>query len=178
MSMSRTNVESQASTYSIKGQKSEKLPDNLPIQIYVVGDDLFSKALSAQLSKRLEAIPRFSQVAVLSSPPKNSNQSVLLITPDRSGRFWSPVYSKSQFTVHLVFASDGDISWQNDEVVRMPESDIQVVRIQADFSVKDTSSGLISRIYYQKYIAESLAERMADSLASSLDAQTNQSSIN
>lgn len=72
MSMSRTNVKSQASTYSIKGQKSEKLPDNLPIQIYVVGDDLFSKALSAQLSKRLEAIPRFSQVAVLSSPQKTA----------------------------------------------------------------------------------------------------------
>lgn len=178
MATSQTKIESQVSTYSIQGQKSEKLPENLPIQIYVEGNDLFSRALIAQLNKQLEPLPHFSQVSVLSSPPQNSNQSILSISPDQSGRFWTPVYSNSQFTVHLVFASDGDISWQNDEVIRMPESAIQVVRVRAEFSVKDTSFGLISRIYYQKYLAERFAEQIAESLSSTLDAQTNQSSVN
>jgi len=181
VSISQTKIESQVSTYGFKGQTSEKLPAELPLQIYVENDDLFSRALRDQLNKRLKAIPRFNQVSILSEisvlgdHPQNSNQSVLIVNSSESGRLWTPIYGRSQFTVNLIFASDGDISWRNDKVVRMNNAaEVQVVRVSADFTVKDSSFGLISRIYYHKYIAEQVAAQLVKSLSTSIDAQVKQ----
>ena len=181
ISTSQTKIESQISTYGFKGQTSEKLPAELPLQIYVEGDDLFSRALRDQLSKRLKTIPQFNQTSILSEisilgdQPQNSNQSILVVNSSESGRLWTPIYGRSQFTVNLIFASDGDISWQNDKVVRMNNPiGVQVVRISADFSVKDSSFGLVSRIYYNNYLAEQVAAQLVKSLSTSIDAQVNQ----
>lgn len=174
MATSQTKIESQVTTYGLKGQASGELPAHLPVQIYVAGDDLFSKALRDQLNKHLQAIPRFNQVSLLSTLPEKSKQSVLMIDQGEAARLWTPVYGRSQFTVHFVFASDGDISWRNEDVVRMKSSNTQVVRIRADLTVNDSSFGLISRIYYQKYLAERVASQIATSLSSSIEAQVNQ----
>ncbi len=181
ISTSQTKIESQVTTYGFKGETSEKLPAKLPVQIYVEGDDLFSRALRDQLSKRLEAIPRFNQVSILSEisvlgeQPQNNNLSVLVINSSESERLWTPIYGRSQFTVNLIFASDGDISWRNDKVVRMNNTiGVQVVRISADFTVQDSTFGLISRIYYNRYLADQVATQIASSLSSSVEAQVNQ----
>ena len=181
ISTSQTKIESQVNTYGFTGQTSEKLPPELPLQIYVEGDDLFSRALRDQLSKRLEAIPRFNQVSILNeisilgAQPQNSNPSILVVNSSESGHRWTPIYGRSQFTVNLIFASDGDISWRNDKVVRMNNAiAVQVVRISADFTVQDSTFGLISRIYYNRYLADQVATQIASSLSSSVEAQVNQ----
>lgn len=181
ISTSQTKIESQVTTYGIKGKTSEKLPAKLPVQIYVEGDDLFSRALRDQLSKRLEAIPRFdqasilSEVSVLGGQPQNDNLSVLVINSSESERLWTPIYGRAQFIVNLYFASDGDISWRNDTVVRMNNTTgVQVVRINAEFTVQDSTFGLISRIYYNRYLADQVATQIASSLSSSVEAQVNQ----
>jgi hypothetical protein len=173
MSTSQTKIESQVTTYGIKGQASGELPAHLPVQIYVEGDDLFSKVLRDQLRERLEATPRFNQVSILGMLPEKSNQPVLLIDPGEAVNLWTPIYGRSRFSINLIFASDGDISWRNEDAVRMNSSAVQVVRIRSDFTVNDSSIGLISRIYYQKYLAERVASQIAISLSSSIEAQVN-----
>ena len=174
MSTSQTKIESQVTTYGMNGQGSNELPAHLPVQIYVTGDNLFSNALRDQLRIRLEATPRFNQVSIPNALPQNSEQPVLLIDPGEAGRLWTPVYGKSRFSINLIFASDGDISWRNEDVVRMNNIDGQVIRIRADFTVNDSSFGLISRIFYQKYLAERAASQIATSLFSSIELQVNQ----
>jgi len=75
--------------------------------------------------------------------------------------------------VNFVFSSNGDLSWQDEEVVAFTSDQGKVVAVKGDIQLSDTSFGLISWPAYQTHLADELAQRIDEAILRALAGPTN-----
>jgi hypothetical protein len=96
--------------------------------------------------------------------PQASDGPVLFVEVTPRQFLWLAVYTRAKLDVHMVYSSDGDLSWMDQQAVVMESSPL--VRMRGDFEVADTSIGLMTLRGQARY----LGRQAADELLKAIDA--------
>jgi len=158
---SATEVEHTLST----ARAGETLPQNMArgstLYYVVQGEDRLAKVLRGALAAELEALPAVSAATDISGMAQEERAPLLLVALAPQ-RLWTPLYGRATVTAQLYFADDGDAPWPVDEAMVLETS--PAVRASGEFTVVDSTWGLISRPAYSEHLAEALAQRIATAL--------------
>ncbi len=136
--------------------------------LHVAGDGELRGDLEKALIPRLEKVAGIADVRVLGSMPSESANPilpVLVVEARRDASTWTPAYASASIVTRIVYASDGDLSWQNDKAVVMGRNDgLPQLRMRGDLTLGDTTRGVISRPAYQRHLAQQIASAVSDTL--------------
>jgi hypothetical protein len=160
---SRTEENHSLSTY----RTGESLPDSMAsgfrLSLVVDGQDQLAEAVATALQAELEENTTVDSVTITTDTPDSGASPVLLVDL-ASDRLWTPVYGRATLTAQLFFAYDGDAPWPLDEPVVFRVS--PAVKADGQFTIEDTTWGLISKPAYSEHLAQALADAMATALQS------------
>jgi hypothetical protein len=82
---------------------------------------------------------------------------------------WTPVYASAGVVTRIVYASDGDLSWREDTVVKMGRNDGgPQVRVRGDLELKDTTRGVVSRPAYHRHLSQQIALAVSNTVKKQL----------
>jgi len=158
---SATETNHTLSTY----RTGETLPQSMSPPFYlsyaVTGGGQLAEALAAALEVELEEVTAVDTATILADPQQKQNEPILLVDL-ASDRLWTPVYGRSTVKAQLFYAYDGDAPWPLDEPVVFRVS--PAVKADGQFTVDDTSWGLLSKPAYDEHLAQALAETIASAL--------------
>ena len=154
---SASEAEHSLSTYRSGEEQPAVMNPGFELALYVEGEDSVSQALPVLLVEQLEATT-VGQVRVVGDL-SGVTEPALLVQVDVQQRLWTPVYGRAEVTAEVFFAYDGDLPWPRDEAVVLDES--PAVLADGNFSVADTTWGLLSRPAYSEHLAELLAQEIA-----------------
>jgi hypothetical protein len=79
-----------------------------------------------------------------------------------SDRLWTPFYGRATVKAQLYYADDGDAPWPLEEPVVFRES--PAVKASGEFTLVDTTWGLIAKPAYTRRLAQMLAQAIASAL--------------
>ncbi|HEX2922885.1 MAG TPA: hypothetical protein VHS28_02520 [Chloroflexota bacterium] len=169
VAQSQTNTNSTISKASIglsSGATSQPIGTVL---LYVAGDGDFRVRLEKELAPRLESVTGISGVRVLDSLPQDTTLPTLMVESKPANLTWTPVIANAGVVTRMYYASDGGMSWRNDAVLAMgrPDGGPQL-RVRGDLELKDNSWGLLSRIGYQRHLAQQTAISVSNALKQQL----------
>jgi hypothetical protein len=91
-----------------------------------------------------------------------NGQAPLLLVDFVSDRLWTPFYGRATVQAQIYYAYDGDAPWPLDEPVVFRTS--PAVKADGEFTLVDTTWGLISKPAYNENLAQALAMAIADAL--------------
>lgn len=154
-----TSSQTQTSASLGTGRSGETLPANMApgftLDYQVTGPDELATAVREALPDALAAtsVGEATAVAALNA----TDHPRLLIVVDVVERVWTPVYGRAHVTANVYFASAADVPW--DEAMVLTES--PEIQAEGEFSVEDTSWGLLSKPAYTQMLAQALANEMA-----------------
>lgn len=160
LAQSSTETEFSLATYRSGETLPASMSSGLRLAYTVTGGDSLSQAVTAALPEALAEIGVGDTTAV--SDLDDITGPVLLVMLDVEQRLWTPVYGRAQVTATAFFADDGQAPWPLDEPVVMQDS--PAVKADGEFTVSDTTWGLISKPAYEEIIAQALAQAIADGL--------------
>ena len=135
--------------------------------LHVEGNDRLQCSLQARLNQVLADLPGIGDVTVTGRRTAQPGSALVAVSFVERQVFWTPLYSRSQLHVHVAYASDGDISFDDGgEVTRFKsaEGDPPTVRFLASYALADVTWGLVSQPGYQDYLAEQIASRVKASI--------------
>jgi hypothetical protein len=159
---STTEVNHTLSTY----RSGERLPDNMTpgftLSYAVSGDEQMAEALAATLQLALADQTSVGTATAVSSSPSDKQAPFLLVDLSSSDRLWTPVYGQATVKAQIYYAYDGDAPWPLDEPVVFRVS--PAVKADGEFTVVDTTWGLISKPAYYEHLAQALAEDISNAL--------------
>jgi hypothetical protein len=162
-------TESQAATYTFGLQEDDSLPLEQPLDLYVDAPRGLADALADALARDLANVPQIGPVTPQPLPAEAAADGVLLVEIDEPSVFvWTPLYTRAVMTVNVAYASDGEVTWIEEEVVRMTNDD-PVVRVRAAHDVDQTTVGLVSLPGYRRYLAEGVSIQIVNQLAGALE---------
>lgn len=167
-----TAVESQVETYAFSAS-SEEMPLLLEqdLALYVIAPERLQDDLTAALVEQLGTSPYVRDVNRRQPPAAAAPDSVLVVEIDEANVLWTPFYARSRLPVTVAYASDGEVAWIDEEVVRLNNDEPVeglVVRLSGEFQVTDTAYGVMSLPGYYHYLGRQLAIRINESVAESL----------
>lgn len=127
----------------------------------VTGDEALARVLTPDLEEQLEAMPSVGAATAVPASQQNEAAPFLLVelSPER---LWTPFYGRATVNAQVYFAYDGDAPWPLDEAVVFDTS--PAVKAHGEFTVVDTSWGLISKPAYNEHLARALAKAVATAL--------------
>lgn len=158
---STTETNHSLSTY----RAGETLPDSMTypftLSYAVTGEDLLGGALTTALQAELEGATAVDTATIMTDPQEGIPGPILLIDL-ASDRTWTPFYGNTTLKVQIYYAYNGDAPWPLDEPVVFRDS--PAIKADGEFTVVDTTWGLLSKPAYNEYLAQTLAERIAAAL--------------
>lgn len=166
----QTTVDRQLSVgRSIPGEADGQLPESMrdqPALAYsVTGDDRLADALRGALDQQLRANPILGDIVLIEPPSEIAEAPYLIIEITRQEITWTPVYATATLTAQAAFSSDGDVSFRERSQMGPQNGDRQPLsQAEAEFQLRDTSWGLISRPAYLRLVATSLAENISQAM--------------
>lgn len=163
----KTSVESQSATSSAGFDEAAVLPLEPNMDLYVIGPGRLSDAVQDQLEAALRDNSYIGEVHVLEGEPAQSEAAVLVLRTEDSEIFWTPIYSRSQVKVNLSYASDGEVTWMDEEVVNLTNSK-PAIRYKGDFESRGYAFGIMSLPGYYHYLSAELSQKIVESLAASM----------
>ena len=169
-------VDSTASTYSFSIGEKTPLPLEQSLDLYVQGPPELEDELAEALSAKLATNPYVGEINLHEHevPPAPGADSVLIVAIEQpSTLFWSPLYARTTMTVDVAYASDGEVDWIDEDVVRLSNEGVPepVVRIEGEYAFDGSAYGLISGPGYAHYLAEEVAQTVNQSLADTIASQ-------
>ncbi len=159
---SRTN--SQSTVASSSG--GDGAPKSVVVDttgLYVEGPDALAASLGAEIRQGLQGEQHVGELTTINMPADKLDiaQMVVQVTPET--RIWTPFYAQSEYLVSVSYASNGDVSFRNQEAPHFmfvgPQAAMQ---FDAEITVKDQSAGLMSAPGYRHYLAEKIAGMIKD----------------
>ena len=158
---SKTETNHSLSTY----RAGEMLPDSITpgftLSYAVNGEDSWAAALASALQAELEAQMSVGTAASVLGLPQNNHAPFLLVDLS-SDRLWTPFYGRAMLSAQIYFAYDGDAPWSLGEPVVLQVS--PAVKADGEFTLVDTTWGIISKPAYNEYLAQGLAKAVATAL--------------
>jgi hypothetical protein len=174
LQQARMSVDSSGETYSFSVDEDTPLPLEQDIDLYVRAPLTLQEELAASLREQLPAVPYVRDVNILKGPSESSKDSILIVEIlEPAVQFWSPFYTRTLATVDVVYASDGEVAWIDEPVVRLNNEGVPepVVRVHREHNFDGRAYGLISRPGYDQYLAEEIARTVSHALAAALASQ-------
>ena len=155
---STTETNHSLSTY----RAGETLPDSMmpdfTLSYAVNGEGQLAAALASALQAELEAQTSVDTAMSISGLPQNKPAPFLLVDLS-SDRLWMPFYGRTTLKAQIYYAHDGDAPWPLDEPIVFEDS--PAVKADGEFTLVDTTWGLISKPAYNQHLAQGLAEAIA-----------------
>ncbi len=167
-SQGRTNSQLSAFSSRPDGIQQAAFPPG-ELRLYVPGDDPFSAALRKELSILLGSGPAFRGVRIEGSPSSTRGEPALMVETSRRAGLWTPVRATGDLEVKAVYASDGDLSWRDDQVVHMENHGQPLRRIKGEFLVEDSTNGLTSVKGYDRHLGRYVAQQVSSSLLKAVE---------
>lgn len=161
MAQSNTRVEHTLGT----ARAGETLPQNMApgstLYFAVRGHDQLSAALRPALKRELQALSEVGVATDISGMAEEERAPFLLVelAPER---LWTPVFAEATLTAQVYFAFDGDAPWAIGQPIVLQES--PAVKASGEFTLTDSSWGLISKPSYNTILARALARDIAAAL--------------
>ncbi|MGD8804821.1 MAG: hypothetical protein PVH65_03180 [Chloroflexota bacterium] len=161
VAQSKTETNHSLSTY----RSGETLPDSMAsgfrLWLVVDGQDQLAEALAQALQVELERNTAVDSVTIATDLPEPGAGPVLLVDLT-SDRLWTPPYGRATLAAQVFFAYNGDAPWPLDEPVVFRVS--PAVKADGEFTVEDTTWGLVSKPAYTEHLAQALAQDVAAAL--------------
>lgn len=156
---SATEVNHSLSTYRTGEALPESMMPGFSLPYAVSGEDQLAAALETALQAELE-----TQTSVGTATPDSlENETAPFLLVDlASNRLWTPFYGRATLQAQIYYASDGDVPWPLEEPVELQV--VPAIKSDGQFTVVDTTWGLLSKPAYNKHLAEALAEAVAAAL--------------
>lgn len=127
------------------------------VNVFVESDDPLGERLQRALVDQLREDTSFAVVGSLDSLDEVGDDPVLVVRFLERSWLWTPFYGQGSLRLEVAYASNGDLSWREDDVVEMPSSGVPesgVVWLKGEYNIHDSSWGVISRIAYRQRLAE------------------------
>ena len=160
LASSRTESGFTLSTYRLGETAPATMSSGFSLVYTVTGSDPMSQAVADALADALAATEVGQATAVANLDGVTG--PALLVTLDKQERLWTPVYGRANLTAVVYYAYDGQAPWPLDEAVHLTES--PAVKADGEFTISDTTWGLLSRPGYQDHLAAALAQAIAGGL--------------
>lgn len=160
LATSRTESGFTLSTYRTGETVPATMSPGFPLVYTVTGSDSLSPAVAAALPDALAATEVGQATAVANLDGVTG--PALLVTLDVADRLWTPVYGRANLTATVYYAYDGQAPWPLDEAVQFTGS--PAIKADGEFTVSDTTWGLLSHPSYQAHLAAALAQAIAGGL--------------
>jgi hypothetical protein len=132
------------------------------LTISVAGEERLAEALSKALQTELEAQTSVGTAMITPHDRAQGRRGPLLLIDLASDQLWTPFYGHTTSNAHIYYAYDGDAPWLLDEPVVFRDS--PAVKADGEFTLVDTTWGLISKPAYTQHLAQALAEAIAVAL--------------
>lgn len=142
--------------------------DNMPasmqrkdtISLILVGEGPLVEALKESLVKKL-AEAGLGQIRLEQGLKPLYPNPVLIVKVVGPGPIWTPLFAKSDFSIHAGYDSGGDTTFMAPiEETHTSIGKPDAANMYAEYDVKDRSLGLISRPGYYRYLADYLAREI------------------
>lgn len=162
---STTKNDTVVNTYSLGIEQGQRPPAIPALRVFIEGKGAFTNALQRELIRYLERHGSYGQVKVLDEPEGFADEPLMHVSVRRQVTIWTPIFAQASYQVTLVYASDGDLTWREDESVVIELKQIPSIRLRGVFGVQDRSLGLVTWHGYESY----LGRRTADILTQTLE---------
>lgn len=161
---STTRTEHHISTFAYPGNDTEiSVSGNVAVEVVGPDDDSLVEAVHRQLL----ADPAMGPASLVAAA--DSDDTARLIVDITDGDVsWLPVWSHAVIEPHVVYASDGDVSWKDETPVVMNSAAGPVLRVRGDLTIADESRGLMSRPGYRRHLAQQVASGVREAMAQQL----------
>lgn len=134
------------------------------LTLVVLGDNDLTAALRKGLEANLANGQAFRDAEIAESPSSPVSNPALLVELPGQDIFWTPFYARGQLTVKVTYASDGDLSWRDDAVIRMDHLNGPALRALGDFQIEDTTIGIVSLHHYHNHLGLKVAAEVGGSI--------------
>ena len=156
---------SMASSTGSGGPLAQISPDKTGL--FISGDDKHVNALQRELTHLLGGQIQFGEIVLVDGMSDKAEYPLLFVTLDKLDITWSPVYAHAELEVTVSYASNGDVSFRHTTPVEFKHtSDQPSMMISGQYSLADTSWGLISNPGYVNYLAKEIAKAISADLLS------------
>lgn len=135
------------------------------VAVEVIGQD--GDPLVEVVRRQLLAEPAMGPASLVAAADRDDTAR-LLVDISKRDVSWLPVLSHAVIEPHIVYASDGDLSWKDETPVEMHSDDGSLLRIRGDLTIEDESRGLMSRPAYRQHLAQQIASGVRDAMAQQL----------
>jgi hypothetical protein len=159
-----TRSESQVQTFTTGVEQGQPKPAIHQLTVYVDEPGYLQDSVRQGLVKRMQDTRGIQDLRVVSEMPQSGDGPVLFVKVAPRQFLWLPVFTRANLDVRMVYSSDGNLSWMDQQSVVMESSPL--VRMKGDFNVADTSTGLMTLRGQARY----LGRQAADELLKSIDA--------
>jgi hypothetical protein len=164
MAHGTTRSESQVQTFTAGVAQGQPKPAIHQLTVYVEEPGYLQGSVRQGLVKRVQDTHGIQDLRVVSDMPQSGDGPVLFVEVTPRQFLWLAVYTRANLDVRMVYSSDGDLSWMDQQAVVMESSPL--VRMRGDFDVADTTLGLMTLRGQARY----LGRQTADELLKAIDA--------
>jgi hypothetical protein len=167
---SETRANSQVTTLtSGSGEQAlGQVPPGWTIALQVAGGGGIESRLRTSLPAEMERRPSIGEVRGLRSPDDPVDTPAMLVELTQAETGWTPVHATATVIASFVYASNGDLTWRNDESIGISNERGPTVLVKGEIKLSDTTSGVISLPAYQRKLGEALAVEVATKLENAL----------
>ncbi len=125
-------VNSSASTFASSVDEQSRFPLNQDVDLYVQAPQEFENKLVGALREALQTNPYLGEINPEIDPELNPDAEPLLAAEgsvlvieieDPTTFFWTPFYARSETTVQVAYASDGEVTWIGEDTVVFETTD-------------------------------------------------------
>lgn len=158
---STTEANHSLSTYRTGATLPDSMTPGFTLSYAITGEERLAAALATALQAELEAQTSVGTATTIPGLPQNESVPFLLVDFS-SDRLWTPFYGRATLDAQIYYAYDGDAPWALNEPVVFRVS--PAVKADGEFTLVDTTWGLISKPAYTEHLAQALAEAVAAAL--------------
>jgi hypothetical protein len=159
-----TTMRSSAANAQVQGQGSISRTTALRVE----GDGGVESRLRDSLPAEMERRPSIGNVVELQSPDHPVDTPAMLVHLAYEDTRWTPVHATAAITATFVYASNGDLTWRNDESIGIDNEKGVTVLIKGEIRLSDATSGVISLRAYERKLGEALAAEVSTRLEGAL----------
>lgn len=160
LSQTSLSTQSQTARFAFSVEEANGIPTGQDLDLYVQAPGWLREALTDSLETALRGNEYISTVTVREEPLQAADGAVLLVeVQEPNTLLWTPVYVRTDATVKVAYALDGDVAWIDVTPVVLESSDPPqaVVRLRGTMDLDGNGYGLFSRPGYASYLADELA---------------------
>jgi hypothetical protein len=166
---SQSAVTSEVVAYHQNTEASPVAFSPLAPRLVVEGEDTLARALRAEITRRAKSEKTLGQVNFTFVTDEAAQSPLLVVRLKQHSGFWTPVYARTTLQVEAAYASNGDVSFRENEPTQFHSAGDQPVRqYEGHYQLTDSSWGIMSLPGYRDYLAHQVAADLLTSLQEQL----------